>query len=57
MTKRDQSVETKSGIAAGEKRPYKTPQLVIYGTLAELTEGNNGSNLDPGGARTKNGNG
>jgi hypothetical protein len=51
MTKRDQEVEMGPEIAAGEsrpRRPYKTPQLAIYGKLAELTAGENGSAADPG---------
>ena len=50
MTKRDQ-VETESGNTAGKKpqhRPYKKPQLTVYGKLAELTAGVGGSNADPG---------
>jgi hypothetical protein len=50
MTKPEQNVPVSSGIVADKKplRPYKKPQLAIYGKLAELTAGVNGSNVDPG---------
>jgi hypothetical protein len=51
MTKRDQKVEMSSGsVAAKDKprRPYKKPQLAIYGKIAELTAGINGTLFDPG---------
>ena len=48
MTKRDKDAKIISGTAAGKKRPYKTPQLAIYGKLAELTAGETGSQPDPG---------
>jgi hypothetical protein len=51
MTKHDQKVEMGPGIAAGKskpRRPYKKPQLAVFGKLAELTAGVNGSTIDPG---------
>jgi len=51
MTKHDEKVEMSSGNAAGNnapRKPYKKPQLAIYGKLAELTAGENGSQPDPG---------
>lgn len=51
MTKHEKEVEMSSGIAAGKnapRKPYKKPQLAIYGKLAELTAGVNGSLADPG---------
>jgi hypothetical protein len=51
MSKREQEGETESGNAAGKKRPhrpYKKPQLAVYGKLAELTAGVGGSHADPG---------
>ena len=38
-----------------KKKPYKKPELIDYGNVAQLTAGNNGSNMDPGGNMTKNG--
>lgn len=37
-----------------KKKPYKKPELTCYGNVAQLTAGNNGSNMDPGGNMTKN---
>jgi hypothetical protein len=51
MTKLVKEVEMTSGIAAEKndpRKPYKKPQLAIYGKLAELTAGENGSKADPG---------
>ena len=51
MTKREQEVETESGNPTGKKRPhrpYKKPELAVYGKLAELTAGVGGSHADPG---------
>jgi hypothetical protein len=51
MIKREREVEVGAGIAAGEKRPhkpYKKPQLTVYGKVAELTAGVGGSNMDSG---------
>jgi hypothetical protein len=51
MTKCEKEVEMSMGVAAGEsdpRKPYKKPQLAIYGKLAELTAGVNGSIADPG---------
>jgi hypothetical protein len=51
MKKADQEIEKSSGIAAGKekgRRPYKKPQLVVYGNVATLTAGVGGSNPDPG---------
>jgi hypothetical protein len=51
MTNREKEVKMSSGIAAGKndpRKPYKKPQLAIYGKLAELTAGENGSKADPG---------
>ena len=50
MTKRDQNVDKGTEIAIGKRarRPYRTPQLAVYGKLAELTAGLGGSNADPG---------
>jgi hypothetical protein len=31
-----------------EKRPYSSPQLKRLGSVAELTSGSTGSNVDPG---------
>ena len=37
---------------------WTTPKLVVYGNVATLTQGKNGSNADPGqGNMTKKGNG
>jgi hypothetical protein len=51
MTKREKEVEMSAGIAAKKnesRKPYKKPQLAIYGKLAELTAGETGSKADPG---------
>jgi hypothetical protein len=51
MLKREKEVEMSSGIAAKKnepRKPYKKPQLAIYGKLAELTAGNTGSMPDKG---------
>jgi len=50
MTKPEKEVEMSSGIAGknAPRKPYKKPQLAIYGKLAELTAGENGSKADPG---------
>jgi len=48
MSKRDKDAKISSETTAGKKRPYKTPQLAIYGKLAELTAGETGSQPDPG---------
>jgi hypothetical protein len=51
MSKTNQKVEIVSKQATEGKKPtkpYKTPQLVVYGKLAELTEGIGGSKFDPG---------
>jgi hypothetical protein len=51
MTKPEKDVEMNAGIAAGKhnlRKPYKKPQLAIYGKLAELTAGINGSKVDNG---------
>jgi hypothetical protein len=51
MTKREKDVEMNAGIAAGKhnlRKPYTKPQLAIYGKLAELTAGMNGSLNDVG---------
>jgi hypothetical protein len=59
--KLDQEIEKDFGIAAGEKKarkPYRKPDLVKYGKLAQLTAGIGGSNMDHGqGAKTKKGSG
>jgi len=47
MTKRETEVEMVAGTNEPRK-PYKKPQLAIYGKLAELTAGENGSKADPG---------
>jgi hypothetical protein len=46
MTKHEKEVEM-SG-KNEPRKPYKKPQLAIYGKLAELTAGENGSKADPG---------
>jgi hypothetical protein len=60
MRKRDQ-IEMGPGIAAGKnnpRKPYKKPELAVYGKLAELTAGVGGSNMDTGQSnRTKRGGG
>jgi hypothetical protein len=39
---------------APEKKPYSTPKLVVYGALASMTAGVNGTKADTGqGQRTK----
>jgi hypothetical protein len=51
MKKLSLEIEKSSGIAKGKekaRRPYKKPQLAIYGKLAELTAGETGSIEDPG---------
>jgi hypothetical protein len=51
MKNLDQQIEKSSVVAAGKqkaRRPYKKPELAIYGKLAELTAGVNGSMPDPG---------
>jgi len=51
MTKREKDVQMNAGIAAGKdilRKPYTKPQLAIYGKLAELTAGINGSKADNG---------
>ena len=51
MKKVDQQIQKGSVVAAGKqkaRRPYQKPQLAIYGKLAEMTAGVNGSNVDPG---------
>jgi hypothetical protein len=49
MTNRGKEVEMSSGIGKNDPRkPYKKPQLAIYGKLAELTAGENGSKADAG---------
>jgi hypothetical protein len=51
MTNRDQKVEMNPALATGKakpRRPYEKPQLTVYGKLAELTAGVNGSIIDPG---------
>ena len=50
MTKCEKEVEMSMGIAgkSDPRKPYKKPQLAIYGKLAELTAGENGSKADPG---------
>jgi hypothetical protein len=46
MTKHETEVEMSGKNEA--RKPYKKPQLAIYGKLAELTAGENGSKADPG---------
>jgi hypothetical protein len=46
MTKREKEVEM--SVKNEPRKPYKKPQLAIYGKLAELTAGENGSKADPG---------
>ncbi len=49
MIKSDKQAEMNSAIAGGkERRPYKKPQLAIYGKLAEITAGSTGSTSDHG---------
>ena len=51
MKKFDQQIEKSSIVAAATqkaRRPYQKPQLAIYGKLAELTAGVNGSLADGG---------
>jgi hypothetical protein len=50
MTKRVQDIDANSRQAPDKKgrRPYKKPELVTYGKLAEVTAGVGGSNADPG---------
>lgn len=51
MTKRDLNVDKSAPIVAGKKsplRPYKKPELAVYGKLADLTAGVGGSKADPG---------
>jgi hypothetical protein len=48
MTKSDKEAGINSASAGKERRPYKKPQLAIYGKLAEITAGNNGSVSDHG---------
>jgi hypothetical protein len=51
MTKREKEVGMGAGIAFRKNesgKPYKKPQLTIYGKLAELTAGETGSAADPG---------
>ena len=44
MTKREHEVVgTDSRIAAGKKKPYTTPKLERYGSVAQLTERATGS--------------
>ena len=46
MTKHETEVEMNG--KNEPRKPYKKPQLAIYGKLAELTAGENGSKADPG---------
>lgn len=43
MTKREHEMGNDSQIAAGKKKPYTTPKLERYGSVAQLTERGNGS--------------
>lgn len=43
MTKREHEIGTDSQIAAGKKKPYTTPKLERYGSVAQLTERATGS--------------
>jgi len=52
MTKSNKEAGINSAIAGGkERRPYKKPQLAIYGKIAEITAGNTGSVSDHGQAQ------
>jgi hypothetical protein len=53
LTKEEKTNEERSEVP--EKRPYRSPQLRRLGTVAELTLGGSGSNLD-GHNQTKRGN-
>ena len=44
----------KKGSARSEKRIYRAPKLKVYGSVAELTHGMNGSNCDNGQRRAQN---
>ena len=57
MVKANDGGDNKAQSIPRKKKPYKTPQLICYGNVTQLTAGNNGSNMDPGGNMTKRGNG
>jgi hypothetical protein len=43
MTEREQEIGKNYQIAAGKKKPYTTPKLERYGSVAQLTERGSGS--------------
>jgi hypothetical protein len=50
------TTEGRETITSKPRKAYHTPRLSEFGTVAKLTQGNNGSSADPGlGTKTRRG--